>query len=80
MPCLIKRDNGTLAYISKMNECLIGRTPRKRTKRKVSQKEKIIVNNLILEINRIINQKELNTLQKQYYYRKIDILKKRIRY
>uniref|UniRef100_A0A6C0C6U5 Uncharacterized protein n=1 Tax=viral metagenome TaxID=1070528 RepID=A0A6C0C6U5_9ZZZZ len=79
MPCLIKRDDGTLAYISKINECLIGRTPRSRPNKKVSQKEKMIVNNLILEINRIINKKELNTLQKQFYYRKINILKKRIK-
>ena len=79
MPCLIKRNDGTLAYISKINECLIGRTPRTRSKRKVSQKETMVVNNLILEINRIINQKDLNTLQKQFYYRKVDTLKKRIR-
>ena len=79
MPCLIKRNDGILAYISKINECLIGRTHRTRPKRKVSQKEKMVVNNLILEINRIINEKDLNTLQKQFYYRNVDTLKKRIR-
>jgi len=80
MPCLIRRSDGTVAYISKTNECLIGkRTPRVRKKRSVSQKEKIIVNNLIIEINRIINQDDLNVLQKQFYYRKVVILQKRIR-
>ena len=69
MPCLIRRGNGTIAYISKCNEQLIGNTtPRPKkvskrvVKRKISDKEVMIINNLILEINRIINEKDMNPL------------------
>ncbi len=85
MPCLIRRDDDTLAYISKCNEWLIGNTtprPKKMSKnvvkRKISNKEEMIINNLILEINRIINEKEMNPLMKQYYYRKISSFRNRL--
>ena len=85
MPCLIRREDDTLAYISKCNERLIGNTtPRPKkvskrvVKRKISDKEVMIINNLILEINRIINEKEMNPLMKQFYYRKISSLRNRL--
>lgn len=84
MPCLIRRDDETIAYISKTNECLIGRTPRPkkkvvRPKKKISEKEEKIINNLILEIYRIIDEEEINTLRKQFYYRKISSLVQRLK-
>lgn len=85
MPCLIRRDDGTIAYISKCNERLIGNiTPRPKklskrvVKRKISDKEVMVINNLILEINRIINEKDMNPLMKQFYYRKISSLRNRL--
>lgn len=32
MPCLIRRDDGTLAYLSKYHEKMLGRTPRPKPK------------------------------------------------
>ena len=32
MPCLIRRDDGTIAYLSKDNEKMLGRTPRPKPK------------------------------------------------
>jgi len=79
MPCLIRRTDNTLAYLSKTNECMLGkRTPRPKPKRQISRKEKMIVNNLIEELMIIINLPETNSLRRQSYYREIDKLKTRI--
>tara|TARA_B100000941_G_C28346800_1_gene469697 strand:- start:14 stop:178 length:165 start_codon:yes stop_codon:yes gene_type:complete len=32
MPCLIRRNDGTIAYLSKENEKMLGRTPRPKPK------------------------------------------------
>jgi len=38
MPCLIRRDDNTIAYISKDNEKMLGRTPRpKKSKQEVKK-------------------------------------------
>ena len=81
MPCLIRREDDTIAYISKCNERLIGNTtprPKKVSKRKISDKEVMIINNLILEINRIINDKEMNPLMKQFYYKMVKWLREHL--
>ena len=74
MACLLRRDDNTIAYISKDNIKLLGRTPRSRPrpkKRILSVNEiKIILEDIENISNKILTE-DLNPLQKQYYHRRI---------
>ena len=67
MPCLIRRDDNTIAYISKDNEKMLGRTPRpKKSKQEV--KKPISKSDLDFIINLIeglwLNLKNINSRYK----------------
>ena len=77
MACLLRRDNNTIAYISKDNIILLGRTPKPRPKPKkriLSENEIKIILETIENISNKILTEDLNPLQKQYYHRKIQNL------
>jgi len=76
MACLLRRDDNTIAYISKDNIILLGRTPRPRPKPKpnkriLSVNEIKIILETIENISNKILTDDLNPLQKQYYHRRI---------
>ena len=52
MPCLIRRDDNTLIYLSKDNEKMLGRTPRPK-KPKQEEKKPITKSDLDFIINLI---------------------------
>ena len=74
MSCLLRRDDNTIAYISKENKNFIGRTPRSRPKHRkriLSANEIKIILETIENISNKILTDDLNPLQKQYYHRRI---------
>ena len=72
MSCLLRRDDNTIAYISKENNKFLGRTPRpKHRKRILSANEIKIILETIENISNKILTDDLNPLQKQYYHRRI---------
>tara|TARA_B100000902_G_C27135099_1_gene825622 strand:+ start:101 stop:349 length:249 start_codon:yes stop_codon:yes gene_type:complete len=72
MSCLLRRDDNTIAYISKDNSVLLGRTPRSKPKKHIlSVNEVKIILDTIEDISNKILTEDLNPLQKQYYHRRI---------
>ena len=74
MPCLVKRSDNTVAYISKSNSVHLRtheHTPRPKPvpKPKLSEKSAADIQKIYDKIN---NNKNITELQKQYFHRKIE--------
>ena len=74
MPCLVKRSDNTVAYISKSNSVHLRtheHTPRPKPvpKPKLSEKNAADIQEIYDKIN---NNKNITDLQKQYLHRKIE--------
>ena len=74
MPCLVKRSDNTVAYISKSNSVHLRtheHTPRPKPvpKPKLSDKSAADIQEIYDKIN---NNKNITELQKQYFHRKIE--------
>jgi hypothetical protein len=74
MPCLVKRSDNTVAYISKSNSVHLRtheHTPRPKpvSKPKLSEKSATDIQEIYDKIN---NNKNITELQKQYLHRKIE--------
>ena len=72
MPCLVKRSDNTVAYISKSNSVHLRtheHTPRPKPVPKLSEKSAADIQEIYDKIN---NNKNITDLQKQYLHRKIE--------